>query len=293
MVFIRLYGRAYRNLRIVNCRLFSQPTTVSLPFFPLASSNRQVTISDASSSKWATYMNRFKAFIKNDPFMKFSLIFVGVVLSLSLGFEFYLKQQRKKREQSRFLQLLPPKPLNTVVQRRKHLGTIAKELQSPWKTSTIPSALVITGPHGSGKTELARQYSEMFLKSNPLKPSKPLVLTVTATTKHSLINSLSAALHSTGMSHAKVEQTVQSAGDFSSTFETRSKVAFGLLKTFFDSSKSPCLLVVDDLTEETFDVFRRYISQCKKATVLVTTRMDCNKGAGDWQEYSILDISLG
>ena len=88
--------------------------------------------------------------------------------------------------------ILPGKPFHICQKRTKELNTITSLYQDMRSSSDEPvvTTLYLTGPPGSGKTQLARQFGEQFLKTTPTTTTNPpLALTLNAESVQSLLKS--------------------------------------------------------------------------------------------------------
>ena len=148
----------------------------------------------STSSKQSVF-ERVRAFVQNDPFVKVSLIFVGILLSVGIGFETFEKYKSKKSKKSVSTCIWPNSFCGHVVQRHhlvSELETKFKQLMLGTKTPCV----LITGPTGCGKTELARQFAVQFRKahSGVFRKKDSFVLTFNASSLETMEFSLKNAL---------------------------------------------------------------------------------------------------
>lgn len=209
---------------------------------------------------------RIARYFRNDPFARVSVIFGGTVLTVLLVIEAFIPKEAKKVKPQ--VAILPPSVSHATVPRERELTSLLSSV--PSVLSTRPSVVMVTGPEGSGKTELANQFVTHFVKaSSPTvskkESSKPIVIHLDASGTRPLEDSIRYALGSLGMMSSQLENPSSS-----------SHLQYLLDK--LGEQKARWLLIVDGAENETAPLIRRIIdgsggeSKYRKGYILITTR---------------------
>lgn len=219
------------------------------------------------STTSTTNFQRGVNFVKNDPFIKISLSLCVLIAGGTFLVEVYKKI---KKATPTDVQILPSAFAHHSVKRQSLVAQLHDEvLQLRAKCKDMPPLLYITGPPGSGKTELVRQFCSSYVSRSKKwmgwKYIAPRVLSVDAASPELLHTSLAEVASSLGLQHTsdKIEEL------------------FSSVICELSSSQLPWLLVVDDLTRDTSSCFeslvRKYLSgkdQChRKGALLITTQI--------------------
>ena len=192
-------------------------------------------------------------FFKNDPFARVSVVFGGGVLCLLMIVEALTPKQKKDKAA---VAHFPPKSGHTTVQRDEEVARLVSHLPS-W-FSTKPSLVCITGPQGSGKTELAYQFAQRFTESGVRlfrKKNKQVLLYLDASNPVSLDYSLRWAARSVGVTQgdfypgAELHENCSDGGMDSN----ERQLVHGFKAVFNDlaTKKTRWLLVIDGVNGST------------------------------------------
>ena len=193
-------------------------------------------------------------FFKNDPFARVSVVFGGGVLCLLMVVEALTPKLKKDKAA---VEHFPPKSGHATVQRDKEVAQLVSCLPS-W-FSIKPSLVCVTGPRGSGKTELTYQFAQRFTKMGGVrwlqKGKKQVLLYMDASDPLSLDYSLRWAARSVGVTQDDFYPRTElpKSGNDSDTDSDEGRLAHGF-KAVFDhlaAKKTKWLLVIDSINSYT------------------------------------------
>ena len=223
-----------------------------------------------------TLPQRITKFLRDNPYTRFSLVLCGVVLGLSLSFEFYTKHKKKKLPD---VVLLPPRVGHYTAERTAEIAAVDANLRT-LKKHGKSGILYIVGPSGAGKSELAYQYSQYFTENstNLLRRSqKPVVLYVNGTTEDMLETTLREAALVLG-----IKESEYATPEGHDTNQARLVAISRAFRSKLRTIKSPWLMIVDNLRGEVIPRFTSVFSSAaapldeewdwRKGSVVVTTR---------------------
>jgi len=203
------------------------------------------------------------ASVRNDPFVKLSLSLCAIVIGGTLITELYKKLKKDKITP---LLMLPPKIAHHSVRRMDKILEVHQKLQTlKLQVKEVPVLFYITGPPGSGKTELVSQVCNYYV--NPPKKWYQFgrryctVLTLNATSLQHFLLSLVEVADCLGISYKS----------------NNIDELFPAVLSKINSSQLPWLLVVDNLTEATNSCFHSMMAKCKLnqtayGAIVVTTQ---------------------
>lgn len=239
-------------------------------------------------------LTKARSYLDKDPFIKVSLVFVGVVFAMSLMIEVYLKLQKKKKDaKMQSTAILPPKPSTAVIYRTEMLSHLAN-LLADQQRHALPRAIFITGPAGSGKTELLRQHAEQFSKNHHSRSTekKPQVIVVDANSFDSLELSLMHGLSVLGISYLHVAEHLKSTQP--TTFALKCQKMLHLLVTEMTSCARPCLLIIDNVADKTLPCCEIALQQkCDALQVVAASHSTMASKRINGLEVPVLDLSSG
>ena len=239
-------------------------------------------------------LTKVRNYLDKDPFIKVSLVFVGVVFAMSLVIEVYLKLQKKKKDtELRSLAIFPLKPSTTVVYRAGMLSQLS-QLIADRRRHSLPSGILVAGPAGSGKTELLRQHAEQFSIDHHSRSTenKPKVIVVDATSFDSLELSVMHGLHLFGLQYLHMAEHLKSYQ--SATFENKCQNLLHLLVTKMKSCAHSCLLIIDDVTDRTLSCCESALQEdCDTLQVVAASSSPMVRKRLNSADVSVLDTSNG
>ena len=247
-----------------------------------------------TSTQQQSMLNKVRSYLDKDPFIRVSLVFVGAVFVMSLMIEAYLKLQKRNKDaklQSRAV--FPPKPSSAVTHRTvmvSHLAQLLKDRQN----HSLPSAVFVTGPAGSGKTELLRQYAVRFSLCHRGKSTerKPKVIVLDAKCLDSLELSLMHGLHVLGIPYLHVAELLTSTICANSVVKCQKFLH--LLVTEMSSCAQPCLLIIDDVAEKTMPYCESALQlNCDTLKVVAAGRSAWASNRIKDFQVPVLDLSSG
>ena len=186
---------------------------------------------------WSASGTKIYQTLRNDPFIKLSISLCVIVLGGTLALELNNKFRKKS---SRVIGLLPPTFAHHAVKRVSLLKQLEDQLQDLRRRSSggCP-VLYVSGPAGSGKTQLLRQFCDEYLRLHQytwmgLKQLSPVVLYLDATSNLTMASCLTEAVKEMGLGNPLAPENNISA-----------------IMSSLALQQVPWLLVVDNVTEET------------------------------------------
>lgn len=247
-----------------------------------------------ASVQQQSILTKVRNYLDKDPFVKVSLVFVGVVFAMSLVIEVYLKLQKKRKDTTlRSPVIFPLKPSTAVVYRAGMLYQLS-QLVADRRRHSLPSGILLSGPAGSGKTELLRQQAEQFSIDHHTRSTekKPLVIVVDANSFDSLELSVMHGLYLLGLPYLHIAEHLKSYQP--ATFSSKCQNLLHLLVTKMKSCARPCLLIIDDVADRTLSCCESTLQQdcdtlqvvAASSSAMVSERM---KGI----DVPVLDMSSG
>lgn len=247
-----------------------------------------------TSSQQKSMLTKVRNYLDKDPLIRVSLVFVGAVFAMSLMIEAYLKLQKRKKDaklQSRAV--FPLKPSSAFTHRTvivSHLVQLLKDQQN----HTLPSAVFVTGPAGSGKTELLRQHAVRFSLRHCGKSTekKTNVVVLDAKSLDSLELSLMHGLHVLGIPYLHVPELLTSSPRANSVVKCQKFLH--LLVTEMSSCGQPCLLIIDDVAEKTLPCCESALQlNCDTLQVVAAGRSAWASNRIKDFQVPVLDLSSG
>ena len=254
----------YLRLRcsLVKC---SHARSIRLPSF-----SRQFATQPQVSVK-VGIVGRVRQFLRDNPFTRFSLILCAVILTLSIGFEYFTKMKKKKLPA---VVSLPPAVGHFVVERVSELETLKKALNAGRRRGG--AIVYITGPSGSGKSVLAYQYAKQFSEKSSGGFTRSLKLTLlylNGSTEDQLESTLRQAALNVGLKESDLDTSSDGGSDLN-----RLSAISRALWSKLTSNKVPWLIVVDDLHSEVYPTFAAAFTSTEeerdwtRGGVIVTTQ---------------------
>ena len=235
---------------------------------------------DSTSSKQSVF-KRVRAFIQNDPFVKVSLIFVGIILSVGIGFETFEKYKSKKIKKSVSTCIWPSSFCGHVVQRHR----LVSELETKFKQQMLGTktpCVIITGPTGCGKTELARQFAVQFrnAQSGVFRKIDSFVVTFSASSLETMEFSLKNALCMFDMEHKNLNQFSNGLPFDQSPLPMKIKA---LCKAIPAKLTNPSgLLIFDDVGDDVANCIEAVLDDVHcNVLILSTNHKCCPKGTSE------------
>lgn len=247
-----------------------------------------------ASTQQQSLLAKARNYLDKDPFIKVSLVFVGVVFAMSLVIEVYLKlQKRKKETKMRSTAIFPPRPSTAIAYRTGMLSHLA-QLVTDQQRHSLPSAILLVGPAGSGKTELLRQHAEQFAINHRSRSTekRAQVIVVDANSLDSLELSLMHGLHILGFSYLHTAEHLKSSEP--ATFAMKCQNLLHLLVAEICSCTRPCLLIIDNVTEETLPCCESAFQQnCDTLQVVAASSSAMTSMRMKGFDVPVLDLSSG
>lgn len=191
-------------------------------------------------------IGRVRQFLRNNPFTRFSLILCGVVLTLSVGFEYFAKMKKKKLPA---VVSFPPTVDHFVVERKSDLEALEKKLNAARRRGSV--VVYVTGPSGSGKSVLAYQFAKQFSEKSSGGFTRSLKLTLlylNGSTGEQLESTLRQAALNVGLKESDLRG---GENDSHARLSAISRALWSKLTAI----KVPWLVVVDDLHSELYPAF--------------------------------------
>ena len=246
------------------------------------------------STQQQSILTKARNYLDKDPFIKVSLVFVGVVFTMSLVIEVYLKLQKKKKETTmQSTAIFPPRPSTAVAYRTGMLTHLA-QLVADQQRHSLPSGILVIGPAGSGKTELLRQHAEQFAINHRSRSTEKRteVIVVDANSLDSLELSLMHGLHILGIPYLNIAEHLKSSQP--ATFAMKCQNLLHLLVTEMCSCTRPCLLIVDNVAEETLPCCESAFQQnCNTLQVVAASSSAMTSERMKDIAVPVLDLSSG
>jgi len=239
-----------------------------------------------TSTQQKSMLTKVRSYLDKDPFIRVSLVFVGAVFAISLLIEAYLKLQKRNKDaklQSRAI--FPPKPSSAVTHRTVMVSHLAQLLKDQ-ENHSLPSAVFVTGPAGSGKTELLRQHAVRFSLCHRGKSTekKPNVIVLNAKSLDSLELSLLHGLHVLGIPYLHVAELFTSSAR--ANRGVKCQKFLNLLVNEMSSCAQPCLLIIDDVAEKTMPCYESALQlNCDTLQVVAA-------GCSAWVSNRIKDFQV-
>ena len=192
---------------------------------------------------------RAQQFVRDNPYTKFSLSMVAILLGLSVAMELWKRYKAKK---SPAVAIYPPKVGHLTVRRGELINQIYNLVVQIKRQKPDHPLLFLTGEPGTGKSALAHQYAVYFASTCTkwfgLRPQTPVILYINATSMETLESSLKESALGIGVQDKDLSVSADS------TLERLTTLS-GALRSKLHEKKLPWLIVVDNVSQESIPGF--------------------------------------
>ena len=201
---------------------------------------------------------RAQQFVRDNPYTKFSLSMIAILLGLSVAVEMF---KRFKAKKSPAVAIYPPRVGHSTVRRSELINRIDNLVVQIKRRKPDHPLLFLTGEAGTGKSELAHQYALYFASTCTkwfgLRPQTPVILYINAMNLETLESSLKESALGMGVQ----DKDLSSSAD--STLERLTTLS-GALRSKLHEKNLPWLIMVDNLSEESIPGFETvFVSDSK------------------------------